>query len=340
MNPATEPRRRPGRLLSIDPAADRWSLGALDALPEHLRPGDLLVVNDAATLPASLHLLAPTGVELRLAAWIDDARWWAVAFGPGDWRQDTDLRPPPPVFREGDVLRISDDLSAAVEAASPRSPRLLRLRFSLRGEALLDALHRRGRPVQYSYLRRPLALHEVRTVFAGRPWAVEMPSAGRALSAGLLRRVRQRGVDLAWLTHAAGLSATGDPALDAQLPLPERYEIPAETVDALDRARARGGRIVAVGTSVVRALESAAATHGGWPQAGAGVAELIIRPPFALQVVDGLLSGMHEVGESHHALLAAVAPAPLLNAANADATAAGLLAHEFGDSTLVLAGAA
>src|SRR6185503_15959730 len=106
-----------------------------------------------------------------------------------------------------------------------------------------------GRPVQYSYLEGPLELWHVQTLYAGRPWAAEQPSAGRPLTASVLRALEESGVRLAALTHAAGISSTGDAALDALLPLPERYEIPAATVAAIARARAGGGRVIAIGTT-------------------------------------------------------------------------------------------
>jgi S-adenosylmethionine:tRNA ribosyltransferase-isomerase len=139
------------------------------------------------------------------------------------------------------------------------------------------------------------------------------------------------------LTHAAGPSSTGDPALDARLPLPEAYEIPEGTAAAVGDARARGSRVVAAGTTVVRALESA--WSGGRVRAGAGVARLRLDAAHALRAVDALLTGMHEPGSSHFALLTAFAPAEVLERAHAAAEAAGYRAHEFGDSMFVCAAA-
>jgi len=141
------------------------------------------------------------------------------------------------------------------------------------------------------------------------------------------------------LTHAAGLSATGDPALDAALPLPERYDIPAATVRAIAATRARGGRVVAVGTTVVRALEGAAEAGGGTLHAWEGVTDLKITPTFRPRIVDGVLSGAHAAHESHFALLAAWAGPELLAEAAQQADRAGFLTHELGDAMLVLGGA-
>jgi S-adenosylmethionine:tRNA ribosyltransferase-isomerase len=340
VTPATWPRdeRESTRLLALDPAREAWRDARVGDLPGLLRAGDVLVVNDAATLPASLPARTGHGqpLELRLAATEAD-EWWAVAFGAGDWRQRTEDRPPPPALLTGDGLDVGQALHARVRAVSPVSPRLLRLRFDADPQALWAALYRDGRPVQYSYVSAPLALWHVQTPYHSRPWAMEMPSAGRALTAALLEDVRRRGVGVAWLTHAAGLSSTGDPALDAQLPLPERYEIPPRTVAAVRSARAAGGRVVAVGTTVVRALESAAA--GGELRAGAGTAALRLSAGSSRRVVDGLFTGVHDPGTSHFDLLGAFAPRPLVERALRHAEQAGYLGHEFGDTMLILDGA-
>ena len=193
--------------------------------------------------------------------------------------------------------------------------------------------------MQYSYLAHDLPLWAVQTVYAARPWAFEMPSAGRPLSWEILLALRRKGVRWASLTHAAGLSSTGDPAIDAALPLPERYEIPAATVRAVTETRARGGRVVAVGTTVVRALEGAAATATAACAPAPARPTSIITPAFRPRVVDGILSGAHAAHESHFSLLAAFAGPDLLAAAAAHAERAGFLTHELGDSMLVLPGA-
>ena len=219
------------------------------------------------------------------------------------------------------------------------SPRLVELRFDADGDALWAALYKEGRPVQYAHLAHDLPLWAVQTVYATRPWAFEMPSAGRPLSWEILLALRRRGVRWASLTHAAGLSATGDPAIDAALPLPEAFDIPAATARAVAETRARGGRIVAVGTTVVRALEGAARQHDGIVRAGRGETALRITPTFRPRVVEGVLSGAHAAHESHFQLLAAFAGADLLTAAAAQAERGGFLTHELGDAMLVLPGA-
>lgn len=337
--PGPTPRAQE-RLLLLDPRAGRFRDARLAELPTLLRPGDLVVVNDAATLPGSLPAVAPGGerVEIRLLGEAGAGQWRAVLFGEGDWHTRTEERPAPPVLGPGDTLRL-DGLTATIFSVWYPAPRLVELRFDAEGGRLWSALYRLGRPIQYAHLAAGLALSDVQTVYASRPWAAELPSAGRPLSWELLLGLKRRGVALAAVTHAAGVSSTGDPTIDRALPLPERYEIPAETVDAVGKARAARGRVVAVGTSVVRALEGCAAAHDGRLVAGRGTTDLVVSPGFVPQVVDGLLTGFHEPGSSHLGLLRAFVPPPLLDAAYSHAEAQGYRGHEFGDSNLILAAA-
>ncbi|MFL5306417.1 MAG: S-adenosylmethionine:tRNA ribosyltransferase-isomerase [Polyangia bacterium] len=344
MNPArTYPERRDDvRLLIMDPRGSRLHETRTPALPGFLAPGDLLVVNDAATLPASLrgHDAGGRPVEARLLAARAGEHFAAVLFGAGDWRVRTEDRPTPPELPVGAALRFGA-LAARIVARDPTWTRIVELEFEPRGDALWNALYREGRPIQYAYLAHELPLWAVQTAYASRPWSFEMPSAGRPLSWGILLAVRRKGVRIVSLTHAAGLSSTGDAALDAALPLRERYDLPEATVQAVAETRARGGRIVAVGTTVVRALEGAAAQAGrdAVLRAGPGETDLRITPEFRPRIVDGLLSGAHAAGESHFELLAAFAGPALLRAAAVHAERAGFLTHELGDAMLVLPGA-
>ena len=322
MSAATLPRLHPWlhRLLVLD--GDRVEDRLVSDLPDLLEPGDLLVVNDAATLPASL---PGAGFELRLAGPVDEG--WVVLFGPGDWRTPTEDRPSPRSVALGEALVVAA-LEARVVEISELSPRLLRVEWSLSGVALWNALYAHGRPVQYSYMERAVGLDEVQTSYAGPPWAAEMPSAGRPLGEGLRAALAERGIRIATLTHAAGLSATGDDALDAALPLPERSDIPLSTLDAVNDA----SRVIAVGTSVVRALEDR--HREGW-FAGESTSTLRLGQGSRLAVVDGLLSGMHEPGESHFELMSAFTDLVHLERADRLARERGYLGHEFGDSTLL-----
>jgi S-adenosylmethionine:tRNA ribosyltransferase-isomerase len=334
------PRGEPAldRLLHLDPRTGRRRDLRVGDLPALLAPGDLVVFNDSATLPASLRgRLDGAAVELRLAGERAPGTWDAVLFGAGDWRTRTEDRPAPPPARPGDRLELGAELSARVESVSPLSPRLVTVHFEQAPDAFWPALYRHGRPVQYAYTAGPLELWHTQTSYASRPWSVEAPSAGRPLEPSLLAALARRGVARAAVTHAAGLSSTGDAALDRALPLPERYDVPRTTVAAIAAARARGGRVVAVGTTVVRALEACARAHGGRLAAGEGVAALRVGAGFRPAIVGGIFTGMHEPEASHFSLLEAFAPRDVLAEAHAHAERAGYLAHEFGDSMLILA---
>jgi S-adenosylmethionine:tRNA ribosyltransferase-isomerase len=332
-------------MLHVDPARGRFHDARVADLESLLGRGDLLVLNDAAALPASLPGWSRLGpLELRLAGppVENGGEWPAVLFGAGSWRDRTEDRPPPPFLGVGEIVQIEAPgpergLRALVVSISAVSPRLVGLRFDRDGSALWSALYRVGRPVQYSYLRDALPFWHAQTAFAGRPLAAEAPSAGRPLRVSRLRALRARGAAIAAITHAAGLSSTGDAALDAALPLPELSLVPEDAVAAVEAARADGGRVVAVGTSVVRALEGA--WRDGGLRAGAALTGLRVGPGYSPRVVSGLLTGLHAPGESHFELLQAMAPRALLEAALSHAAAAGYLGHEFGDACLILSGA-
>lgn len=340
MKAATIPTQRPAdaQLLVVD-AAGRFVHAPRSRLAAFLRPGDLVVANDAATLPASLRgMHVPSGreIEVRLAGRrslaVDDVRaFTAVLFGEGDHRTPTEHRLSPPAVRAGDVLRLGP--LAATVLRTLGHPRLVDLRFEGEVDAIWAGLARHGRPVQYAHLPEPLALWDVWTRIAALPVAFEPPSAGFVLDWALLAALRARGVGFATLTHAAGLSSTGDAALDARLPLDEPYHLPPATVDAIAAAHRQGGRVVALGTTVTRALEHAAAR--GALRAGAGVADQRLGPDTRLCVVDALLSGTHEPGTSHYELLRAFAPDAVLQRAADELEQRGYRTHEFGDSVLL-----
>ncbi len=315
------------RMLVVDPRAHADAVVPFARLPEFFGPGDLVVVNDAATYPASVRA---GDLELRVFGF-DGARWEAVVFGAGDWRTKTEDRPAPRALPVGATLKVGP-LTAEVVAVSPRSARHVTLRFD---GSLWPHLYAHGTPIQYAHRAQVDPLWAFQNVYAARPWAAENPSAGRPLSWELLLALRQRGVRVEALTHATGLSATGDAALDASMPWPERYEVPAVTADAVGSAR----RVIAVGTSVMRALESAALANGGRVAAGLGLATLRIDETHRPRVTHGLLTGIHAPQESHYALLRALVDAETLSKATADAAAAKLVEHEEGDAALLLPGA-
>jgi S-adenosylmethionine:tRNA ribosyltransferase-isomerase len=342
MSPATAPRpAKDLRVLVVEGDTGAMSVVASGDLATLFRPGDVVVVNDAATLPASLAARTAQGdaVELRLVSRAlhgGDQCWTVALLGAGDWRTRTEDRPPPSPVLVGDRLFVGERLVATVVERHAESARLVDVELSVRsGRAggaaeVWSELYRVGRPVQYAYMSEPLALWDVQNVYGGRPWAVEMPSAGRVFRAETLLELRRRAVELVQVTHAAGLSSVGDEAIDTRLPLPERYEVPEATWRAIARARSRGGRVVAVGTSVVRALESAALSGKA-----AGVTDLHIGPATPRAVVDAVLTGVHDVDTSHFRLLLAFADHDVLGRVQERAEREGLLGHEMGDACLV-----
>jgi S-adenosylmethionine:tRNA ribosyltransferase-isomerase len=322
-------------LLVIDPESASFGDFSIRALPEFFAPGDALVLNDAATLPASLRVAED--LELRLMSRCDDGTWLAIAFGGGDFRLPTEQRGPPRVLGVGTDVGFGHGLSARIVAVDPASPRLVRLAFVQQGSELWQALYRAARPIQYAYLSQPLSLWDVQSSYAARPWAVELPSAGKPLNFEALFRIAARGVTVSHVTHAAGLSSTGDALLDARLPVAERYEVSERSASQIHAVKARGGRVVAVGTSVTRALE--AASSAGVLRSGGAYTDLILGPGSVLRTCDALLSGLHEPGTSHFSLLEAFAPRALLERSVRHAEREGYLEHEFGDSCLILRGA-
>lgn len=332
MKPAVKPRaaRDETRLLVVRRASREISETNVAELASMLRAGDLLVVNDAAALPASLR--SEDGVEFRLTSPPEDGRANAIAFGSGDWRMRTEDRGSPPPLRRLDSFRFGGGLAAHLDAADGRE---VVLHFDVAPVELPAALYRAGAAIQYSYLDAPLQLWDVQTIYASRPWAVEAPSAGFALSFATMKALLAAGVQLSRVTHAAGISSTGDAALDKKLPAPERYEIPEDTVRAITATKAKAGRVIAVGTSVVRALEGAADARGQL-KASSGMTELRLSPSSRLRVVDGLLTGVHEPTESHFALMGAFVDESLQEQISNESQRRGLLTHEFGDAILLL----
>jgi S-adenosylmethionine:tRNA ribosyltransferase-isomerase len=334
---ADRPGHRAAKLLCVD-AAGRVRDVLRTELALLFSAGDLVVANDAATLPGSLRgSVQGNGepIEIRLAAWVtagDPTRFVALAFGPGDHRTRTEDRAAPPPLLPGDRLSLGP-LTAVVERVFDH-PRLIALRFLGSHATVLAGIAHHGRPIQYAHVPERLALWDVWTPFAAKPVAFEPPSAGFALDWQTVATWRRRGIAFTSLTHAAGISSTGDPALDLQLPLDEPYCIPESTAAAVKTAKSKGGRVIAVGTTVVRALESAAGADGA-VRVGTGVARGRIGSGTRLRVVDAILTGVHQPGESHFELLEAFADLPTLRKSTALAERLGYRSHEFGDSMLI-----
>jgi S-adenosylmethionine:tRNA ribosyltransferase-isomerase len=338
---ATQPVQRPAnaRLLVVD--HDRKIHHVRRAsFVDYLHAGDLVIANDAATLPASLqgvHVATGGAIEVRLAGRPslrpEDMNYFtAVVFGAGDFHTRTEDRLPPPKLAARDKI-ILGPLRAAIEQLLGHT-RLVLLRFEGTADHVWAGLAHHGRPIQYAHVDAPLALWDVWTRIAGPPVAFEPPSAGFALDWHALSQMQERGIEFETITHAAGISSTGDEELDRLLPLDEPYRIPEVTARAIQRTKERSGRIVAVGTTVVRALEHSA-TLDGHVRAGEGIATQRIGPSSCLRVVDAILSGTHEPETSHYELLRAFLDDATLERARMELDKANYLTHEFGDSVLI-----
>jgi S-adenosylmethionine:tRNA ribosyltransferase-isomerase len=217
-----------------------------------------------------------------------------------------------------------------VAARYARSGRLWLARVDAPG-GLEAHLSRHGHPIRYGYVPGRWPLSAYQTVYASQPGSAEMPSAGRPFTPGLLTRLVAGGVLVAPVTLHTGLSSLER----HEAPHPERYDVPAASARLVDAVRGWGGRVIAVGTTVVRALETAAASGDG-VRPGGGWTDLVVGPDRPLRVVDGLITGWHEPEASHLQLLEAVAGARLLQRSYREALDEGYLWHEFGDSHLIL----
>jgi S-adenosylmethionine:tRNA ribosyltransferase-isomerase len=333
------PRPATAKLLLVD-ADGRISTTQRSRWTSFLECGDVVIANDAATLPASLkgsHVRTGRAIEVRLAAWCRGApastiEFDAVVFGDGDHRTPTEQRSLPPLLAPNDVLMLGPLCATIVRTLD--HPRLVRLRFNATGRGFWLALAEHGRPIQYAYMREALGLRDVWTSIANVPVAFEAPSAGFILDWQTIESLAQRRVRFATLTHAAGISSTGDADLDRRLPFAEWYDIPATTAAIVNRAIRSGGRVIAIGTTVVRALEDAA--RNAEPlRSGQGTAQLRIDATTRLRVIDAIVTGTHERGSSHHRLLRAFADDDALTRADDVLANDHYRTHEFGDSMLV-----
>ena len=338
---ASIPIQRPAdaKLLVVDAQGEithhpRRDLAAL------LNDGDLVIANDAATVPASLfgvHLATAAPVEVRLAGrrsleGEEMNVFDAIVFGAGDYRTRTEHRPVPPPLHVGDVMQLVG-LRAEIVCVLDH-PRFVRLRLAGSPHEIWEALAHSGRPIQYAHVPSPLAIWDSWTPIAGPPVAFEPPSAGFVLDWNTLQSLRERGVRFATITHAAGISSTGDPQLDRRLPLDEPYRIPATTAAMIRDCRVRTGRVIAIGTTVVRALEHAAA-EDGFVRVGFGTATQEIGAATTLKVVDAIVSGTHEPCTSHYELLRAFVDDEILRRVDLELERENYKTHEFGDSILV-----
>lgn len=312
------------RLLVSTPAGNTHA--RFSDLPNFLRPGDLLVVNASATLPASLP------AEGRLGSFILN---FSTRFGGGLWLAEprpATTREGPMSLRPGESIRVGDLVVRAV-AAYPGLPRL----WFVQAEGSVDlAMARYGRPIRYGYLTEEYPLDAFQAIFASLPGSAEMPSAGRPFSPRVLDALKSRGVELAEIVLHAGVSSLEVQAEQVQheAVFPEPFWVFPAAAAAVNAARQDGRRVIAVGTTVVRALESA--WDGSRLRPKSGFSRLFVHPGRPPRVVDGLITGLHDPATSHLALLYALAGRDMVRSAYEEAIQSGYLWHEFGDSHLIL----
>jgi S-adenosylmethionine:tRNA ribosyltransferase-isomerase len=311
------------RLLVSRQAAGQVTHHRFGDLPELLLPGDLLVVNNTATLPAQVR--AAGGLAVHFSGLVPDGAWLV------ELREIRDkISVPNGRGFPGQLICLPG--GAELRLLERATARLWRARLSV---AVVPYLLRHGVPIRYSYVPRDWGLPAYQAVFTQVPGSAEMPSASRPFTPAVVTGLVSRGVLIAPLTLHCGVSS-----LEAdEDPYPEPYDVPPATAALVNHVRARGGRVIAAGTTVVRALETAArvAPAGlGTVAAAAGWTSHVVTPETGVSVVDGLLTGLHEPRSSHLRMLAAFAGPELLGQCYTEAIRAGYLWHEFGDVHLML----
>jgi S-adenosylmethionine:tRNA ribosyltransferase-isomerase len=310
-------------------APDRIVHTRFTELGRHLTAGDLLVVNNSATLPAAVDGTRGTApIAVHFSTELDD-RAWIVELRPAA-AATAHL----PDVEPGEHIGLPAGAALVVIASYPqpgvRGSRLWTARLAIEGD-VRSYLGRHGRPIRYGYVPRAWPLASYQTVFARRPGSAEMASAARPFSTDLVTSLISAGIMIAPITLHAGVSSAerGEP------PAAEPFEVPSSTARLINMTRSSGGRVIAVGTTATRAVESAADVDGT-VHAATGWTDLILGPDRPPRVVDGLITGWHDAGASHLLLLEAVAGPALVATAYRQALDHGYLWHEFGDSALLL----
>jgi len=318
------------RLMVSDLASGNITHAHFRDLPHFLRPGDLLVLNTTATLPAALRARRGSGEEIALhystslpggLALVEPRVAAGVLAGPAGGT---------PAATRGEFLLLPGGGHARLLVPYRDSNRLWIAQFEL-GEPLLDYLHHYGKPIAYTYIKDQFPIDAYQNVYAREQGSAEMPSAGRAFTRPMLACLRRSGVNLAKLVLHAGVASLEK----NEKPYEEWYEVPLRTAELVRATKERGGRVIAVGTTVVRALESSVDRHGN-AVASSGWTDLVIAPDRGVRIVDGLLTGLHEPRATHLAMLQAIAGREPIAKAYAEALQYGYLWHEFGDLHLIV----
>lgn len=324
--PEREGRRRDDVALMVaDVAGGTISHHRFAGIGEALMPGDVLVVNVSAAVPAALDGVGSEGeVRLHLSSPIAGEIWRVeprrpTGAGSESWHEFG-----------GGAVTLPGGAEAVLLTRDTRSPRLWVTELKRFGDPL-DYLRRHGRPIRYSHTAAAWPMSDYQTVYAVEPGSAEMPSAGRPFTTRLITSLVASGIQVAPLVLHCGVASFES----GEIPDAERYRIPETSARVVNQARAAGGRVVAVGTTTVRAVETMTDSDGVL-HPGAGVTDLIVTPQRGVAGVDGIITGWHEAGSSHLDLVEAVAGREMVERCYREAVAADYKWHEFGDSLLVV----
>jgi len=311
-------------------------VGNINDIVRCFKSGDLIIVNDSATAPMSLEARDRfnNSLELRLLRTNELSNsFLAVAFVGGSWKVPTENRKIIDPMHLGERLHIGEQVFS-VRKFGPTTFKLCAVDGP---EFMSTEIYRAGRMIQYSYMDDEVPLWASQSIFASRPWSSEAPSAAFAFSWNLIFQLIANGVNFASITHGAGLSSIGHVEIDEILPLTEVSMVTSETLSLIEQTRMSGGRVIGIGTSVVRAVEAAKQLN---------IKGMLTNQPFEnslrisskhrIDQFDGILTGLHQEGESHFELLNAFASSHKIEALLAEASLSGCLTHEFGDFMLLL----
>lgn len=320
------------KLLVIDRSNTKTYHSAFNHLSDFLKRGDLLIFNSSRTLPASLKTVnykPQKNLEVRLAEHLSDDSWLVLFLYQDKNHFHSNLKP-------GLKIKFESGLTATIIERNILNPRLWKIKFSASGLDLINIFYQIGKPIHYGYISAPLPLEYFLTVFARDPGSSEMPSAGRAFTWKMLFELKNKGIETAFLTLHTGLSSymDDDPNAGHQI-TEEEYFISESTAAKIKSSKAGNGRIIAVGTSVVRALESAALMKGKIMQ-GRAYTSLRITDGHKLKIADGLITGFHEPRASHLDLISAFLSPSQIRKTYEEAIERKYLWHEFGDLCLIL----
>jgi S-adenosylmethionine:tRNA ribosyltransferase-isomerase len=306
------------RLLITGRTGDTVTHARFRDLPHFLERGDLLVVNTSGTLPAELSPRRHDGTSfpLRLSTRLSPDTWSA---------EPREVRPSP-----GEEVRLPGEATARFLSPYNGSPRLWTVEIS-GVPNIIAYLVEHGRPIRYPYVPKAWPLDAYQSIFTEELGSAEMPSAARPFSRSVVQDLDQKGIGIARIRLHCGVSSLES----REMPYPERFQVPAETAEAVNQTHGSGHRVIAVGTTVVRSLETVASVDGT-VRAGAGWTNLVVTGSRALRAVDGLLTGFHEPEATHLSMLEAIAGSAQIAAAYEAALECRYLWHEFGDLHLII----